>query len=862
MIRVLKNITLLSFQIQLFVALLALNINAQNTNQKFINNSPSNQCGLNDKLHDSLKLYDQNYKNSAQYFRNILVQNMQNNVKSNNKLQIPCVVHVFHKNDGNTSNHGEISRDEVRNGIRILNENLKNYNIDSYGVDANIEVVLAARDENGNCTDGINYIDMSNDADYYDHGLSSDGVDEADLYAHRWDVRYYYNIYVVTEINNGRTNGSAYYPETFSFINDGTYICYYRFSTTTLVHEIGHALNLMHTFKGDGPDPQNWTSSTAYCPSNGDCSTDGDECCDTPPHIRSWDCPCGTNSCDNNSKKSEFTKNIMSYNDCRIGFTSDQKTRMRAAVNNLRDDLLYSNGNMNLIPPSTGITFDISASKTSIKVADSTTLFTTNSCGLPFSGFSDHKDITFLWTIDDPNDSYLPMKSNHPTFTFYNPGTYDVTLELTTNGTTYTKTETDVITVTGLSANSPNGWANGSSGPSVSAPSLSQSNSIFDFVPEYGKVFFRIEEVEKLDNCDATNTFALFPESELDYIHKVSALRFTSSGASWDYKGNYGPYDECNSFIINPKHIFFNDDLTSGGYSLYNVSAASWEDDDGIQDIWATCTGFTPCDDCIDTWKLSGWKWLNEESGKNYFGGDWFLFDVIDEGNDWKLTINANYLFSNTYGNSISDAIDFGTIDDHTCPDEIAYYSNYDRTASDMYFEFTLTNSRRIKIDLGFQNGYTDFTLRDATNNQLTAYYETNTLPDEYLSNGVYEKKYDLSAGTYYVKVNSPYQGRFKLKLGPDDNPTNNKWIWTGLFELPSGSTLSINEDSWHNALNWDPCHTLPDENSNVEIPYNQGEHQPKIYAGETGKCKSIKIETNNGAKLSIEATGKLDVEN
>ena len=111
---------------------------------------------------------------------------------------------------------------------------------------------------------------------------------------------------------------------------------------------------------------------------------------------------------------------------------------------------------------------------------------------------------------------------------------------------------------------------------------------------------------------------------------------------------------------------------------------------------------------------MSGWKWLNEESGKNYFGGDWFLFDVIDEGDDWKLTINANYLFSNTYGNSISDAIDFGTMDDHTCPDEIAYYSNYDRTASDMYFEFTLTNSRRIKIDLGFQNGYTDFTLRDA----------------------------------------------------------------------------------------------------------------------------------------------------
>ena len=147
---------LFSYQVLLLFALVASNINAQNTNQKFVNNSPSNPCGF-DKIHDSLMKYDQSYKNSALNFRNILVQNMQNNVKSNNKLQIPCVVHVFHKNDGNTSNHGEISPNEVREGIRICNEYLKNYNIDSYGVDVNIELVLAARDSNGNCTNGINY---------------------------------------------------------------------------------------------------------------------------------------------------------------------------------------------------------------------------------------------------------------------------------------------------------------------------------------------------------------------------------------------------------------------------------------------------------------------------------------------------------------------------------------------------------------------------------------------------------------------------------------------------------------------------------------------------------------------------------
>ena len=185
----LKNKSLLSFIILLFVTLFIVNINAQNTNQKLINNSPSDPCG-SDKIHDSLMQYDQSYKNKMLNFENFHAQNMQNNVKSNNKLQIPCVVHVFHKNDGNTSNHGEISTNEVREGIRICNEYLKNYIIDSYGVDVNIEMVLAARDPNGNCTDGINYIDMSNNTAYCNYGLNrkeTDGVDKADLYAYRWD---------------------------------------------------------------------------------------------------------------------------------------------------------------------------------------------------------------------------------------------------------------------------------------------------------------------------------------------------------------------------------------------------------------------------------------------------------------------------------------------------------------------------------------------------------------------------------------------------------------------------------------------------------------------------------------------------
>ena len=61
------------------------------------------------------------------------------------------------------------------------------------------------------------------------------------------------------------------------------------------------------------------------------------------------------------------------------------------------------------------------------------------------------------------------------------------------------------------------------------------------------------------------------------------------------------------------------------------------------------------------------------------------------------------------------------------------------------------------------------------------------------------------------------------------NSPPNNKWIWTGAFEQPFGVTIITNEDSWSNSANWDPCGTIPNENSNVEIPYNQGEYQPKF---------------------------------
>ena len=140
-------------------------------------------------------------------------------------------------------------------------------------------------------------------------------------------------------------------------------------------------------------------------------------------------------------------------------------------------------------PPSANI--DFSASETSIKVTESIRFSYTN-CGLPISGLhNDSQNSSFLWTIDDPNDSYLPIKSRkmYPTFSFYNPGTYDVKLEVTVNGTTYTENKTNHITVTGYSSNS-NGWANGSNGSSLAHLRLRKVVQHLTLV-HFGKVWFK-----------------------------------------------------------------------------------------------------------------------------------------------------------------------------------------------------------------------------------------------------------------------------------------------------------------------------------------------------------------------------------
>lgn len=135
--------------------------------------------------------------------------------------------------------------------------------------------------------------------------------------------------------------GSNNYCSTCSFYPD------YNLGAT-LVHEVGHYLNLYHTFQG-GCDYVN--DSTYY--SGYTCEASGDDVCDTPPTAtENFGCPSPAPlSCD--GINTVLIQDYMDYTDdaCKNLFTPGQTTRMQQSAQGLRNVLIST---QNLI--NTGIT--------------------------------------------------------------------------------------------------------------------------------------------------------------------------------------------------------------------------------------------------------------------------------------------------------------------------------------------------------------------------------------------------------------------------------------------------------------------------------------------------------------------------
>lgn len=328
---------------------------------------------------------------------------------------IPVVFHIIHQNG--TEN---ISDAQIHDAVRILNEDYRKLNADfantvssfsGIAADCEIEFRLAQKDPSGNCTNGIDRI-FSSETNVGDDGSK----------LNPWPRNKYLNVWVVKTISSGAA-GYAYLPGTApSAAADGIIILStYIGSIGTgsllrshaLTHEIGHYLNLNHTWGG---------SNNPGVATN--CSSD-DGVTDTPNTIGWTTCNLTGTSC----SSLDNVQNFMEYSYCSTMFTSGQKTRMRSAlttttglVGTAQRYNLWTTANLTATGLSTPAVlcfadFTSNSSTNVICVGDS----------IKFNDLAWNGDPT-SWTWSFPGGTPSSSTDSTPTIHYNTPGTYNVSL--------------------------------------------------------------------------------------------------------------------------------------------------------------------------------------------------------------------------------------------------------------------------------------------------------------------------------------------------------------------------------------------------------------------------------------------------
>ena len=548
---------------------IAPTLTSQDANQQNFNEF----CGA-DSLHNEKMKNDPQYKERHEKMK-LAIKNAASKkfVASNDILQVPVVVHVMHKGEelgvGNN-----ISDENVKLGIQYLNNYWrKRTEILGVveGVDMKIEFILAIQDEAGNTTNGIERVDMSGVAAYVEGGVGEGGLkdynNDQEINSLKeysiWDPTKYYNVWIVDEIDNKNcytgvsyTVGYAYYASSHGNPNDGTVVlicAYLNESSTTFAHEMGHALNLPHTFDGDNPD-------------TGTCGDDNLELLgaaidDTPSHVRTSALDLGSgcesnvsNECDltfdqvinpdtnfsrNSGTVQDHRFNFMDYSGCRNEFTGGQRAVSNTALTVTRASYLTSAA---LTPIATAVV-DFSSTAT-LGCIDQQVSFTDASTNVPNSYTnSGYDNISFVWTFDNGAGSTYTSSQQNPSITFENAGSYDVTLQITNLQGTSTRTkQNNVIINPSPSAictpTSSNNDANFGTGvTSVSFNTL--SNLTNTFVPASGFVDFRCSK-NTLINASTSYELQVIYQSIDDFS------QHTEVWIDWDNSGTF----EANERVL------------------------------------------------------------------------------------------------------------------------------------------------------------------------------------------------------------------------------------------------------------------------------------------------------------------------
>jgi PKD repeat protein len=375
---------------------------------------------------------------------------------------IPVVFHVLHF--GGVEN---ISDEQILNALFILNRDYRKQNADTANVhpdfqgmpaDIEVEFKLATIAPNGQCFSGITrtFSPMSYQGD--DGGNQVDAIVAGNnVYNGQWPGNKYLNIFICGDI--GGAAGYTYKPSNWAAtsMQNGIWILHdYVGSIGTgssgasraLTHEVGHWLNLDHTWGGNN-NPGNTTS----CPGN------GDNVQDTPTCIGVTACLLNSNTCSNDNAYWGFNirdnvENYMDYSYCSKMYTEGQRTRMRNALQ------VSSTGRANVVSAANLLAVGASSTPYLCK-ADFTADKTTICLGdqVQFQDESYNAVATWSWVIT-PSTGWsftngTSASSENPTISFISPGMYDIQLTASDGTNSDTETKTAFIRVLGAPASIP-----------------------------------------------------------------------------------------------------------------------------------------------------------------------------------------------------------------------------------------------------------------------------------------------------------------------------------------------------------------------------------------------------------------------
>lgn len=361
----------------------------------------SESLRANPELQKTLDAQEQTIRN---YVENLSSKRQELQAATSNYI-IPVVVYVVH--GGGSEN---ISDQQVNSQIAALNTAFSGHGI---------EFCLATKQGAASLPGLTPGIIRINDSVLTNHKTAQESTLKA-LSVLPGDK--YLRIWVVQNIDNGTPTsgvvGYARFPGTVPVALEGIVMRYDVFGDAAtcgicillpnydkgkiLAHEVGHYLNLFHTFHG---------GCSGIFPS--DCATDGDRVCDTP-QIASANtgCPGAPGSCDGTPA---LVDNHMDYtNDvCRNTFTAGQDTRMLATLNTARQLLISPQNLVFTGVQCAGLNASFAANDSNPCTNTPVTFTAINNAGASYN-----------WNFGDGNTG----TGNPITHTYLSPGTYTVTL--------------------------------------------------------------------------------------------------------------------------------------------------------------------------------------------------------------------------------------------------------------------------------------------------------------------------------------------------------------------------------------------------------------------------------------------------